>query len=176
MTYAAGLYFDRASDEKFRRLIRRIAQSGANPYMLNHNIPPHVTLACVCANQPQPILDRLERKLAQFRRGDLFWASLGVFVPAVLYAAPVTNAYLLDLNACVNRLLEPVSSAGENGYYLPNQWVPHTALAVQMNREELRLALDAATDDFAAFGGKAEKLFLAQCDPYVELKTWELIP
>ena len=91
MTYAAGLYFDRASEEKFSGLLRQIAQSGVNTYMLDHKIPSHITLACVCAEQPQPIIDRLGESIAGFRRGDIFWASLGIFTPAVLFAAPVMN-------------------------------------------------------------------------------------
>jgi 2'-5' RNA ligase len=174
MNYAVGLYFDHASKEKLSRLTRQIAQSGVNTYMLDQKIPPHITLACVCAEQSQHMIDRLDENIAGFHQGDIFWASLGIFLPAVLFATPVMNEYLLDFNAQVNRLLEPLGSAGENGYYLPNQWVPHTALAVRMNRDELKLALNAVIDDFTAFGGKAERLFLAQCNPYVELKTWNL--
>ena len=174
MTYAVGLYFDSASEETLSRFTRQIAQSGANTYMLDQKIPPHITLACVCAEQPAPLIELLDENIARFNQGDIFWASLGIFMPAVLFAAPVMNGYLLDFNARVNQLLEPLGSAGENGYYLPNQWVPHTALAARMNRDELKLALNAITDDFAAFGGKAERLFLAQCDPYVERKTWDL--
>jgi len=174
MTYAIGLYFDQASEEKLSRFTRQIAQSGVNTYMLDQKIPPHITLACVCAEQPQPMIDRLDENIAGFSQGDVFWASLGIFMPAVLFAAPVMNEYLLDFNASVNRLLLPLGSAGENGYYLPNQWVPHAALAVRMNRDELKLALNAATDSFEAFGGKAERLFFAQCNPYIELKIWNL--
>jgi len=174
MNYAIGLYFDHASEDKFSCLIRQIAQSGVNSYMLEQEIPPHITLACICAEQSQPMINRLDKNIAKFCRGDVFWASLGIFMPAVLFAAPVMNEYLLDFNASINRLLEPLGSVGENGYYLPNQWVPHTALALKMNRDELKSALDTVVDSFAAFGGKAERLFLAQCDPYVELKTWNL--
>jgi 2'-5' RNA ligase len=174
MDYAVGLYFDHASEEKLSRLTQQIAQGGANTYMLDQKIPPHITLACICAEQPQSLIDCLDKNIAGFHQGDIFWASLGIFMPAALFAAPVMNEYLLDFNARVNHLLVPVGSVGENGYYLPNQWVPHAALAVKMNRDELKLALDAVIDSFSAFGGKAERLFLAQCNPYIELKTWNL--
>ena len=174
MTYAVGLYLDQSSSEKLNYITRHIAQSGANSYMLEHKIPPHITLACVCSAQPQPLIDLLDENIADFRAGDVFWASLGVFVPAAVFAAPVVNEYLLDGNDRVHRLLAPVSTPGENGYYLPFQWVPHTALAVKLTCDELRPALAAAADAFAAFGGRAERLFLAQCEPYMELKTWAL--
>jgi hypothetical protein len=48
----------------------------------------------------------------------------------------------------------------ERNFYLPNRWVPHTALAVQLTKQELTLALETAGSMFTPIVGKPEKLFL----------------
>lgn len=171
MEYAIGLYFDKVSEDKFNEIIRQMVQNGVNNYMLENKITPHTTLANISAKDAAPIIETLDKNRAVICKNEIFWASIGVFMPLVIYAAPVLNEYLFELNIQMNTLLKPT---GRNGFYLPYQWVPHTALAVKMNRDELKIAFDIVTNEFVAFGGVSDKLFLAQCNPFKEIKTWEL--
>lgn len=174
MEYAIGLYFDKDSESKFNNLIQNMVQGGVNNCMLEHKITPHTTLANVSAEDATEIIKSLDKNIACIYSGEIFWASIGVFMPLVIYAAPVLNEYLSGLNVQINNLLKTVTETGRNGFYLPYQWVPHTALAVKMNQDELKIAFNIVTNEFVAFGGVAERLFLAQCNPFKELKTWEL--
>ena len=176
LEYAVGLYFDEASESKFNRLIGQIAEGGVNDYMLEHRIAPHITLAYVSAEGAGALIEVLDKNIAGIHQGEIFWGSIGTFVPHVVYAAPVLNEYLHRLNVQINDLLRPVSEIPHGGgaYYLPYQWVPHTALAVKMNQDELRTAFSVIVNEFAAFGGVAEKLFLAECNPFKGVRTWGL--
>lgn len=74
----------------------------------------------------------------------------------------------------VNERLLRYAEVGNKGNYLPNQWVPHAALAVKLSPETLKVAFDAVQSEFQAFGGKADRIALAKCNPYKELKVWKL--
>ena len=64
---------------------------------------------------------------------------------------------------------------GNRGLYLPNQWVPHAAIAVKLSSPEaLNQAFAIVQERFSAFGATAERIDLARCEPYEELRSWEL--
>jgi hypothetical protein len=143
--------------------------------MLETKIPPHISIACFSTNLIEPIIDMISENLSTFKTGKIAWPSLGMFPPGILFAAPVLNEYLQ--NACIdaNRLVEPLSAVGERGLYLPYNWVPHTTLACQLGENGLIKAVDAALGQFSFIAGKTNRLQLAVCNPYIEVKTWDLM-
>ena len=173
MDYAIILGFDKKTEDKFRDITEAIADSGVNRYMLDNKIPPHVTISCVCTEDVAPVIAALDRYCAKLKPGELFWPSLGSFAPSVLFAAPVLNEYLMNACIGVNKLVKKYAEIGDSGHYLPYQWVPHTTLAYKLNEAELKKAFEVAVQHFSAFGGKTNRLILAQCNPYKKLQTWE---
>ena len=174
MDYAIILCFDSDTDNYFQNIINSIADSGVSSYMTDKKIPPHITLAFFCTEKIDRVIDELDKRISDFKTGDITWASLGAFVPHALYSAPVLNEYLL--NACINanHMVEPFSTVGDNGHYLPYQWVPHTSLAVQLDNERLKKAFYIASQQFTAINGKSNRLLLAECNPYTKIKSWDL--
>ncbi len=174
MEYGIALYFDDASAQRLSEITRAVAEGGANRYMLDASIPPHLTLAMFETEDIAPIEAALRARSGTLAPGGIVWASLGMFVPAVLYAAPVVDDYLRTLHAGIHQLIEDRSAPGGGGHYLPNRWVPHTAFAVQLTAEELTPAAATAAKLFTAFAGRAEKLVLAECNPYREIAVYPL--
>ncbi|MBR2037332.1 MAG: hypothetical protein IKA09_06330, partial [Lachnospiraceae bacterium] len=43
-TYAVVLYFDAVTDRKLKKIIENIALISGNNYMIDVNIPPHITI------------------------------------------------------------------------------------------------------------------------------------
>ena len=177
MDYAIALYFDKATADYFCNIINAIARSGGNNYMVDTKIPPHITISFFCAEkieQIEKIKNELDNNLADFTAGDVIWTSLGIFVPAVIFAAPVLSEYLL--NACINanKIVEPFSEVGDYGHYLPFNWVPHTALAVKLDQAGLKTAFDIASQQFNPISGRINRLVLAECNPYKEIAIWDL--
>lgn len=99
MDYAIALYFDPVTEAKFNNIINAIAESGINRYMVDTKIPPHITLSFFDTNQIDTVINELDNHYNDFSSENVKWASIGVFVPQVLFAAPVLNEYLLD--ACI---------------------------------------------------------------------------
>ena len=174
MDYAIIMCFDEDTEAYFNDIIRAISESGASAYMTDVKIPPHITVAYFRADKIEPIINELDEKISAFKEGEIKWVSLGAFVPNVLFAAPVMSEYLLNACAEMNRLIEPFSTPGDDGNYLPYNWVPHTSLAVRLDKEGLNKAFDMASQKFTPIKGKSRRLLLAECNPYREIKAWSL--
>ncbi len=174
MDYALTLYFDKDTESYFNSIISSIANSGASSYMVDTNIPPHITIADFYTEEVNIIVSEVDNNITNFTTGDVIWVSLGSFVPNVLFAAPVMNEYLLNACTNINRLVKPFAHHCGYGQYLPLQWVPHTTLASHLDNDSLIQAFNIATQNFTAVKGKCNRLTLAQCNPFIEIKTWDL--
>jgi hypothetical protein len=174
MDYAAVLYLDKETEAYFSGIITAIAESGAGSYMTDNNAVPHITVADFHTDNIGIITDKIDNNIASFAAGGVIWASLGAFVPRVLFAAPVMNEYLLNTCINANRLIKPFAPHCGYGQYLPYQWVPHTTLASRLDGGSLRKAFDVAARLFTARKGKCVKLSLIQCSPVKEIRSWDL--
>ena len=174
MEYAIILTFDAKTESTFNELVEKLAEAQPQNYMKEHSIPPHVTIAYFCTEHIEEVAQKLDANISLFPAGNVTWASLGAFVPKVLFAAPVLDEYLQTACAAANQLVADITEVGDDGHYLPNQWVPHTALLYRTEQDELTKAFDIAARHFTPLSGTACRLILAQCNPYKELKTWAL--
>lgn len=175
MDYAVVLYLDMEAEHKIQAIINKVVENGVNPYMVSTKIPPHITIgAFKSTDHCSLLINRVDNDIEKFTAGQVFWASIGIFNPNVLYLAPVLNKYLQTSCEQINESLKDITEIGDNGHYLPYQWVPHTAIAVKLDDEELKNAFEIVQKEFQAFGGTANRLVLAQCNPYKEIKIWQL--
>lgn len=174
MDYAVVLYFDKESETKMQAMIDKVAEETGCDYMKRVGIPPHVTVSALISEDENLLLDEMGRIAGVMKSGDVCFASIGVFNPLVIFLAPVMNEYLQSTCKMVNESLLRYAKAGNKGNYLPNQWVPHAALAVKLSPEALKVAFEVVQSEFQAFGGKADRIVLAKCNPYKELKVWKL--
>jgi len=174
MDYAIVLYFDRDTEDYFNKIINDIAHSGVNNYIVDIKMPPHITVSFFHTNEINNIINLFDKNYLSFTTDTIIWASLGVFIPQVLYAAPVLSKYLLDVCDKTNQLIKPYAEGGVSELYLPYNWVPHTSLALKLNHNELKISFDIAIQQFTAITGKSNRLALAECNPYKEIKIWDL--
>ena len=174
MEYVIILCFDEDTESYFNAFIRSISDSGVSSHMIDERVPPHISLACFQTETINEIINELNSQILSFKSGGIVWSSLGAFIPNALFAAPVMNEYLLNACIDINRLIEPFSTPGQNGWYLPYQWVPHTTLAYQLSNDGLKKAFDIVSQKFTFVSGKGTRLLLAECNPYKEIKAWNL--
>jgi hypothetical protein len=175
MDYALTLYFDKVTENYFNKIINAIATSGASSYITDIKMPPHITVASFHTDEIKNIIDLFDKNYLSFTADNIIWTSLGVFVPQVLYAAPVLSKYLQDFCDKINQLIKPYVEGEPDKFYLPYNWVPHTSLALKLNSHELKVAFDIALQQFIPIAGKIDRLTLAECNPYKEIKIWDLV-
>lgn len=167
MTYAIALSFDEESMDKMQKKINEIADAGINPYMVSYQVPPHLTISLFEADN--------EAELSNFVKGihlglpkQLQMDRVDFFVPKVIYLSPKKSDYLIELNKrTTDRLIE--KGISPDTYYLPDKWVPHIALGVQLTLDELRKAIKIVEKDFRPICATINKTVLAKCNPYKEI-------
>ena len=143
-------------------------------YMKLSKIPPHVTVSALISDNEEALLSEME-SIAETMTKDFIWfANIGVFNPFVVYLGPVMNEFLQNTCRTVNERLLQYADVGNRGRYLPNQWVPHAAIAVKLTPETLKEAFAIVQEKFRPFEATVERIVLVKAEPYEELRAWEL--
>lgn len=174
MDYAVTLKFDKETEKTIQNLIDEVAKKTGCDYMKQINIPPHVTVCALVSDKEEALLVEMENIVKLINEDMIWFANIGVFNPLVIYLGPVLNEYLQNTCSLVNERLLKYADVGNRGQYLPNQWVPHAAIAVKLTPPALQEAFAIVQEKFTAFEATVEKIVLARTDPYQELYSWKL--
>jgi len=177
MEYAMSLLFDNSTEEKIYDLINKIAESTGNKSFLEYGINPHMTISYFeYTKNIDTIIELLDKNIPLLNMGigHTFLNSVGTFIPTVIFISPVINNYLLDFNKKINKLLEKNTEIKFLGFYLENKWVPHISLAWKLNKDELLIGMEILVNNFQNIFAEIKKIELAECNPYKEIKIWEL--
>ena len=173
MKYAVVLYFDDNSAEQIQKITEYITVCSGNDYMISNHIPPHITIADFCADDNADVSGIASDIAASLNKFDIPIVSIGIFNPYVVFASPVMNESLLNACKTANQILQQKGFEC-NRIYTPYNWVPHISLAVKLNEDSVQNAVKAALEKFQPVMAVAEKLSIAVCDPYREIKTFDL--
>lgn len=168
-TYAVSLCFDYTAAQSVKAVQERLAQICGNNFLIEHSVPPHVTLGVFHAEPGA--LSALQNAFDDFAKSardvlggqglDLEFGGADCFLNKVLFLALKKDSPSF---ACVKRLNEilhqkflPLFEAGDNRNYLPERWLPHAALAVKLTPPQFEkcaplLGLSSAQSGGASFG------------------------
>ena len=173
MEYAIVLRFDDKSAEQIQKITDYIANCTGNDYMISNHIPPHITIADFYADDNIDICGIAADIAASINKFDIPIISVGIFNPAVVFAAPVMNKNLLSACENTNKILLS-KDLKCNQIYTPYNWMPHISLSVKLDDASIQNAVKAALEKFQPVMAAVEKLSIAVCDPYREIKTFDL--
>lgn len=98
--YLISVYFDDKTNRVLQRYIDSIAKVTGNRFMIDHKVPPHMTLSAIEARSVDVLLLAFQSMRLE-KAGDIQFVTVGQLLPYVFYAAPVLNAYLLNLSSVV---------------------------------------------------------------------------
>ena len=172
--YAVTIGFDKSTTDIIQEHIDKIAKATKNDYMVSNNIEPHITIGAFCAENGQAIIDILDIETLRLKPDMVFLKSIESFYPNVVYNSPEKNSYLSILNQTIHNKMSDLFVAADHEYYTPKNWVPHCALAVQLNMYQHKIAISEATKIELPFWATVEQISLAECLPYRQIKTWTL--
>lgn len=174
MAYAVILYFDTETSDRIDGLIRRLVENGANPYMLDHEIPPHITLSMFEKRDGEGLKHIVEGFSRELSRFEIRFASIGIFNPQVIFLSPVMTESLIGAHRAVYGGLSR-AAAELDPRYVPDSWVPHVSLGIKLVGDELIKAFGTVQREFEAFGGAVTRIALVESDPYyIELARYDL--
>ena len=101
-------------------------------------------------------------------------ASFGIFNPSVLFLSPVFDNNLSNSNKNIINILNQIENIIFNKFYIENNWVPHISLGVKLNENELLNGIKILSKCFKPIGIEINRIGLVECNPYKEIKIWDL--
>ena len=155
--------------------MRDIAAATANNYMLDNSVPPHLSLGLFHAEEEKTgeMVKLFEEFAESLKSRD---ASLTLnfngpdnFADKVIFLNVSRDEPLLKLNRNLHQLFLPHFEAGDNRNYLPENWVPHIALAVKLCGPQFEKGFDVAKRFPLPKTAKITSATLARCNPYNEI-------
>lgn len=172
--YLISIYFDEKTNRRIQQYIDKVAEKTGNTYMLDGNVPPHITVSAFETQNEESVIEVLDSLVHKLQKGSLTWASVGQFFPYVIYMTPVLNAYLHGMAESIHDALSSVARVQVNTHYMPFQWMPHTTIAKKLSKEQMKTAFEVLQDSFGMFEGEVVKIGLAKPNPHRDIATWEL--
>lgn len=176
--YLISVYFDVRTNKTLQRYIDRIASATGNGFMVENNVPPHMTISSIEANSVDVLLPAFESLEGRLTSGEIQLVSVGQLFPYVMYVMPVMNEYLLNLSRTVFDLYDALSAAHReiriSRYYRPLSWLPHITLAKTLDKAQMRKAFEVMQGCFVPFAAKVTEIGLAKVNPHEDVKRFVL--
>lgn len=172
--YLVSLYFDGDTSRKIQKLIDKAAAKSGNSFMIDGNVPPHITIAAFHCNDERKVIEALDKRINDINIGTITFASIGVFKSSVIYISPVLNEYLHNLSVSIHEELTLMENISISKFYMPFQWLPHATIGKKLNNEQLVTAFQELVKEFYIFNGKVTKIGLSKTNPIEEIYLWNL--
>lgn len=200
--YLISVYFDDQANKILQRYIDEVAKATGNTFMIDHKVPPHMTISSIEAKSVdvlRPAFESLAEKLAftRTRAGNsslgnnvqgnanqsnsnlgesnkIQIVSVGQLLPYVLYATPVLNEMLQDLQEVVYDTFKDIEDTDSSRFYQPYSWLPHITLGKKMDKEQMISAVKVMQEKFAPLEAIITKIGLAKVNPHEDVCVIEL--
>lgn len=205
--YLISVYFDNHANKILQRYIDEVAKATGNTFMIDHKVPPHMTISSIEAKSVdvlKPAFESLAEKLAftRTRAGNsslgnnvqgnsnqsnsnqsnsnlgesnkIQIVSVGQLLPYVLYATPVLNEMLQDLQEVVYDTFKDIEDTDISRFYQPYSWLPHITLGKKMDKEQMISAVKVMQEKFAPLEAIITKIGLAKVNPHEDVCVFEL--
>ena len=171
--YLISVYFDRKTEDRIQSYIYDVANMCGNYFMVNNNVPPHMTISAFETREEDCVAEMLETAISNIEKNKIEWVTVGTF-PTVIFIQPVLNEYLHNLSSMVYDSLVNLPNTKVSKYYKPFSWLPHSTIAKQLSDEEMRMAFDALQRSFGMFEGEIVRIELAKKNPYRVIASWKI--
>lgn len=172
--YLISVYFDDHTNRIIKRYMERIAEMTGNSYMVDNQVPPHMTISSVEARSGEALVPAVKKLECVLTPGEVQFVSVGMFFPYVMYLTPVLNEYLMGLSTKVYEEVRRVPEASISKVYQPMQWLPHITLGKKLDREQMRKAFAVMQDGFQPFQAEVVRMGLASTNPHRDIVAFEM--
>lgn len=172
--YLISAYFDKNTTEKLQEYIYKIAEASGNNFMLDNNVPPHMTLTAIEARRVDVLIPTFETLNNILQSGNISIISVGQFMPKVIYAAPYLNQYLFNLQQDICEAFADIPETTISKYYRPLSWLPHITLGKTLTIDQMNEAVKTLRD-FKNIEAQIVRIGLAKLNPHEDVCNIELI-
>ena len=170
--YLISLYFDTDTEEKIKTYMKETVKRTGNDAMIAGNVPPHVTISAFHSYKEETALEIFRSVTTKVSAGRFYCASIGTFLPSVVFASPVINEYLQGAITTIYKEVICKEGVAADERYRPFCWMPHITIGKNLTKEQMQKAFAALQNQFAPFEGKVVKIGLAKTNPYTDLESY----
>lgn len=171
--YLISLYFDDKTENQIQSHINDVAKQCGNTFMIENNVPPHITISAFETWQEKQVVEVLESAMSKIAGNKIEWVTVGTF-PTVIFIQPVLNEYLHNVSSIIYESISQIPDTKVSKCYKPFSWLPHATIAKQLSEEEMRIAFDVLQKSFGVFEGEVIRIELAKKNPFRVIASWEL--
>lgn len=172
--YLVSIYFDKVSTKRIQTLIDQIATTSDNHYMIEKQVPPHMTLSAIEARSVDILIPAIKQLEGRLQSGTIQFVTVGQLFPYVLYTMPVLNPYLQELALQISDVVSGIPETTVSKYYRPQSWLPHVTLAKTLSKEEMQQAFSVVQEKFSVFQAQVTELGLAKVNPHNDVLRFAL--
>ena len=174
--YLISIYFDAQTSATLEKLIKRVAEATGNTFMLDNQVPPHITVAAVETKREDELVKCIDKLVtsSSIYTGDIQWVSVGAFMPQVIYIEPVLSEYLHCLSVRLTEEFSTIEDTICSSHYQPFHWLPHCTIGKQLSKEQMVEAFKVLQQYFVPIEGRVVRIGLARTNPHRDIKVWEL--
>ena len=164
--YLISIYFDGKTEHRLQSLIKGVANTTGNTFMLENHVPPHITVAAIETRQEALLLERVEEIVKQLECNEIQFVSIGTFSSQVLFVQPVLNEYLHKLVEIFADELSQMEDTICSPYYQPFHWLPHCTIGKQLSKEQMQQAFEVLQRQFVPVNGRIVKIGASQTNKF----------
>ena len=178
--YLISIYFDEKTEKIMQGYINQVAKVTGNTFMLDGNIPPHITVLGFQGKDEQELIEIFDKHIDNIRNientkeNKLYFGSLGVFKGQVIYAQPVLNEYLHELSQMVYDVFGNVDGIEFSPFYKPFSWLPHMSIGKHLNEKQMEEAFKTLVKNFVPMEAAITRIGVAKTNPHRDIKVYEL--
>lgn len=175
MPYAIHLFFEKLTENMIQSAWRNLAENGIAPYMQHSGNRPHLTLAIYQQLNLEACQQRLKTISAAYLPLPLSFQTIGIFptTPATVFLGATVTTPLLEIHAHLHKILQPISSEPLS-YYLPDRWIPHCTLALDLEPESIPSVLEISMSLPLPLKGTVAEIGAIEFRPVRQLFTFPL--
>lgn len=175
MGYAVEMYFDETTENKIKRYFKLLSDLGLSKTIYEMGTRPHISLAVYNEVDLNNLSEKLQEFLNDQKPIKLSFVSISIFPtePSTVFLAPSLSEELLKIHRDYHDFTKEFLKA-EWTYYLPNHWIPHCAIAVEISKQKAANIVDVILKDFSQFDFFIEKVGIVEFWPLKEMRTFSL--
>ncbi len=159
--FLISAFFDPLTNRVLQNLINGIADITGNQFMLEFNVPPHLTFLQIQTRTGQVQLEQAVKNLeGKLQSIPLVFTACGSEIPNVVYAkVRMTDELKTQLNLVYEEIIK-IPDVKINPHYLPENIFPHVTLGKTLTREQQAAAMDYVKKNFSMFQGNISEVAL----------------
>ena len=171
--YLISVYFDQKTENRIQSYIDDVANACGNSFMVDNNVPPHMTIAAFETLQEESVVKAINEAISDMKKDKIEWVTVGTF-STVIFIQAVLNEALHNMSCAIYDGLKDLPETKMSKFYKPFSWIPHATIAKQLSEEEMHKAFDLLHKTFHPFEGEIVRIELAKKTPYRVISSWDL--